>query len=328
MKKLTVLILLICLLFSLVPQAHAAGSASVTGPSTVRAGDTITVSFRAGGGILGGEGVLSYDSSLLKLNSCTAAIGGSWAVDFSGNSFVFYDNDMANPLNSMTTIFTASFTVNANVTPGTPISVTASGVILSDGDQDFGAGSPSWSATIAPPLSGNCDLASLSVSSGISPAFNPSVTNYSASVPFTTASVTVNAKAADSKAKVSVSNPGLTAGGTTEIRVTVTAENGAVKTYTVRISRAQDPNYVPSNNADLESLTVEGQVLSPLFAKDTLSYYIWLPYETETVKLAAKAADSKASVAIGEIPALTAGGVTDVPVTVTAVIASSYASLP
>lgn len=318
MKKLLIFAVTLCMLFTLVPHAHAAGTASLSGPSTVRAGDTITLSFRAGGGILGGNGTLSYDSSLLTFNGFSQTIGGSWVTELTGNHFVFYDNAMSNPIESSTTIFTLSFTVKANVAPGTPISVTASATTLSDGNQDFGVGSPSWSTTVAAPLSDNCDLASLALSTNISPAFDPKVTGYTASVPFATSSVTVNAKAADSNAKVSVSNPGLAAGGTTEIRVTVTAENGATKTYTVRVTRAQDPNYVPSSNADLEGITVTGTLFELYYNHEKHCYYLWLPYETESVALTGKAADAKASVAIDNVPAPVAGGVVTATVTVTA----------
>ena len=118
------------LLVSLAPAAFAAGSASMSGPAVVRAGDTITVSFVAGGGILGGSGSVSYDASKLTLKGYTQIIGGSWAVEFSGDNFVFYDNSMASPINGSTTIFTATFTVNAGLATGTAISVTASGVTL------------------------------------------------------------------------------------------------------------------------------------------------------------------------------------------------------
>ena len=156
LKKVISLLIVIALLACFVPAVSAAGSASMSGPSVVRAGDTITVSFSAGGGIYGGSGSVSYDSSQLTLQGYSQAVGGSWAVEFNGNSFVFYDNSMASPLSSSTTIFTATFAVKPGVATGASVSVTASGVTLSDGQQDIGAGSPSRSTTIAAPLSGNC----------------------------------------------------------------------------------------------------------------------------------------------------------------------------
>lgn len=316
MRKIAIFIALVVLLASLAPAVYAAGYGSLSGPSTVRAGDTITLSYSIGGGVYGANGTMSYDTSQLTLQGYNSTTPGGWQGSFNGNTFLFYDDTLANPVGGAT-IFTATFTVNENLAPGTTVSVSVSGTV-SDGNQDSGAGG-SWSATIAPPLSKNCDLASMNVTgAAISPAFSAEVTGYSASVPFATASVQVTAKAADEKAKVTISNPPLAAGGTTAISITVTAENGDTKTYTIRIAREQDPNYIPSNNSKLENLTVEGQTLSPAFSAEIAQYYIWLPYECQAVSVSGKAADGKASVTIGEMPVLEPGKAVDIPVTVTA----------
>lgn len=319
MKKLTILLVCVLLLTMLAPCVYAAGSAYMSGPDTVRAGDTITVSFVAGGGIYGGSGAVSYDPALLTLQGYTQSIGGSWAVEFNGNNFVFYDNNMNSPIGGSATIFTATFTVNGNLEAGTNISVSATGVTLSDGAADTYVGTCTYSATIAPPLSGNCQLGALTVSNAtISPAFSADVTEYSASVPYSTSSLQVSATAADSKASVVVSNTGLTAGGTTAVSITVTAENGAVKEYVIRVTRASDPNYVKSSNAELESLAVEGFILSPAFAADVTQYYVWLPYEQTSVTVKAEAEHAKASVDIANAEELAPGQATDIAVTVTA----------
>ena len=320
MKRLICILTVLLLLLSMVPLAWAAPYASMSGPSTVRAGDTITVSFAAGGGIHGCNGSVSYDSSLLTLNGYSSAVG-SWAVEFNGNTFVCYDNtsDMSAAINGTTTIFKASFTVNKSVAVGTAIAVSATGVALSDGTTETYAGTCTYSTTIAPPLSGNNKLGSLTVSNAtISPAFSPDTTKYTASVPFSTSSLQISATAADSKAKVSVGSTGLTAGGTTSIYITVTAENGSKKDYVIQVTRAQDPNYVPSSNADLKSLSVDGYNLSPVFDADVTQYYVWLPYEADAVTLKAEKADGKAKVAIGTYEELLPGKGTTVPVTVTA----------
>lgn len=319
MKKAALFLTLILLLSCTILTVSAAPSASMSGPSTVRAGDTITVSFSAGGGILGGSGTVSYDSSLLTLKGYTATIGGSWAVEFSGNSFVFYDNTMASPINGSSQIFTATFQVSSSVAAGSNISVTASGVTLSDGTQDTSAGSARYSATIAPPLSSNCNLSVLTVSNAtLSPAFSAGVTSYQVSVPYSTASLKLSATAADSKASVSINNPTLTPAATTTVSVTVTAENGATKTYSIKAARAQDPNYVKSNNANLGALSVDGFMLSPTFAADTDRYYVWLPYEVDSIAVKASADHSLASATVGELPELIPGKAADVAVTVTA----------
>ena len=318
MKKSICVVLILLLLIAVAPSAMAAGTAYMSGPGTVRAGDTITVSFYAGGGIFGGSGSVSYDTSLLTLQGYNQAIGGSWVVEFSGNNFVFYDNSMSSPV-SGAVIFTATFVVNASIGEGTAISVSANNVTLSDGKQDMAMGTCTYSATIAPPLSGNCRLGSLSVANAsINPGFSPDVLTYSASVPFETAALSLTAAAEHGGATVYIDNPGLAVAGTTNIRITVTAENGASQTYTIQVFRAQDPNYVPSANADLKELRVVDYQLSPQFSPEVTRYYVWPPYETETISINASVADNRARFDIAQQTELTPGAGTDIPVTVTA----------
>ena len=319
MKKIIGLLVVIALLASLAPAALAAGSASMTGPSVIRAGDVITVSFSAGGGIYGGSGTVSYDASQLTLQGYSQSVGGSWAVEFNGNNFVFYDNSMASPIDGMTTIFTATFQVNSGVAPGTGVSVSASGVTLSDGQNDMGAGSPTYSVTVAEPLSNNCNLAALNVANAsISPAFSVDNTEYYASVPYEVSALSLTAAAEHPGAQVTIGDTYLEEAATTSVKVTVTAETGATKTYVINVSRPRDPNYVESGNCNLADLWVEGFVLSPAFAVDVEKYYVWLPYETETVAIGATTEDSKASLAVDSSVVLEPGKGTDIPVTVTA----------
>lgn len=318
MKKSICLGLILLLLLGTAPAVMAAGNAYMSGPGVVRAGDTITVSFSAGGGIFGGSGSLSYDSSALALQGCNAAIGGSWAVEFSGNNFVFYDNSMASPIGDAV-IFTATFLVNSSAAEGTNISVSVNNITLSDGQKDMPIGTVSYSTAIAPPLSDNCRLAALTVgNTTITPGFSPDVLAYSASVPFEVSALNISADAEHSGAKVHVENPALAVAATTDVRITVTAENGAARTYVIHVSRPQDPNYVPSSNANLKDLSVEGYVLSPAFSTEQRQFYVWLPYETESVTVKAAVEDQRARVTIGELTELVAGQGNDIPVTVTA----------
>jgi hypothetical protein len=102
------------------------------------------------------------------------------------------------------------------------------------------------------------------------------------------------------------------------VTITVTAENGTKKTYSIRVKRAQDPNYVPSSDNHLSELTVEGFALSPVFSPDVKQYYVWLPYEQTSVNILAEAAHSLASVNVGVVPELIPGHGNDIAVTVTA----------
>lgn len=323
MKKivsiLTVLVLCLALMLPISVSA-ASASASLTGPGTVRAGDTITLSFNLNGsGIFGASGTLSYDSSQLTLSGTSQKIGAPWAVEFNGNNFVAYDNNLTNPINKTTALFSVTFKVNGSLAAGTSIKVSYTGVTASDGNADANVGTVTYSATIAAPLSTDNTLKSLTVSNAtISPAFNAGTTNYTAEVPFETSKLNVQAEANDSKATVSIYSPNLVPNGTTNVTVTVTAENGSAKTYTIAVKRAQDPNYKASSNNDLAGITVDGFLLSPVFSADNTRYVIWLPYETENVTVSGTAADSKASVAVEGGADLKAGQDNEIKVICTA----------
>lgn len=302
MKKvisiLTVLVLCLALMLPMTVSA-ASASASLTGPGTVRAGDTITLSFNLNGsGIFGASGTLSYDSSQVTLSGTTQKIGSPWAVEFNGNNFVAYDNNLSNPINGNKTLFTVTFKVKS-VAAGTNIKISYTSVKASDGSADANVGTVTYSTTIAAPLATDNNLASLTVSNAtISPAFSAGTTSYTANVPFEVSKLNVSATAADGKAKVSVNSPNLTPNGTTKVTVTVTAENGAKKTYTISVKRAQDPNYKASDNNKLSGISVDGFLLSPAFNTDTTQYVVWLPYETTSIKIGGSATDGKASVAV------------------------------
>ena len=312
--------ILLCVTLFAVTASAVSANATLTGPGTVRAGDTITLTLNLNGsGLYSASGALSYNSSQLTLVSTAQKIGNGWAVEFNGNNFVAIDNNLANPIKSNTALFTVTFKVNSSVAVGTKITVSYTDVTATDGNADANVGTVSYSATVAAPASKDNSLKSLSVSNAtISPAFNTNTTSYTAEVPFDVSKLNVSAAANDGKAKVSINSPNLKPGGTTNVTVTVTAENGSTKTYTIAVKRAQDPNYVASSNNDLSGITVNGFLLSPVFSADNTSYVIWLPYETDSVSVSGTAADSKAEVAVEGGTGLIAGADNEIKVICTA----------
>lgn len=286
----------------------SAASASLSGASAVRAGDTVTLTYSVSGNNLSGvSGELRYDASQLTLTGTKNLIGSTWKVEFSGNTFAVYDEALEHPINGSKALFSVTFRVK-NVAAGSKVTAEVRDTVLSDGATDSRVGTVGWSATVKPPLSGDNRLASLAAANAtISPAFSADVTSYTAAVPFEVSKLTITAKAADGNARVSVNSPVLKAGGTTNVTVTVTAENGAKKTYTIRVTRAQDPHYVPSANNALASIQVDGYVLSPPFSAEVGRYVVWLPYETERIAVSATPADGKASVTVQGGETLEAG---------------------
>ncbi len=92
------------------------------------------------------------------------------------------------------------------------------------------------------PLSADSTLSSLTVgNAAISPAFHCDTVEYTAQVPFGVDKLELHAQAAYGKAKVEISNPSLVPGGITPVTVTVTAENGTQRVYTISVTRAQAP---------------------------------------------------------------------------------------
>lgn len=322
MKKIISVLTILVLCFAMVVPisvSAASASATLTGPGTVRAGDTITLSFNfTGSGIYGVEGMLSYDSNQVTLSGTSQKIASPWKVEFNGNKFAAYDDSVETPINGSKVLFTVTFKVKS-VAPGTNIKISYTGVAATDGSADTKLGTISYSKTVAQPLSTENNLASLTVSNAtISPVFSAGTTKYTASVPFDVSKLNVSATAKDSKAKVSVNSPTLTPGGKTNVNVTVTAENGSKKTYTIAVTRESDPNYVASGNNNLSNISVDGFLISPVFDANTDKYVVWLPYETENVTVSGSAQDSKASVSVEGGSNLAAGQDNEVKVICTA----------
>ena len=273
-------------------QAEAAG-ASFSGSTSLRAGDRVTVTFSiSGSNIVAIQGSLSYDSNL-ELTGTSQLVSSPWAMDMNGSTVVLYDNSLSHPINN-SSVFSVTFRVKSGVAAGTAVSASVNNITVSDGSSDSSLGSASWSATIAAPLSSNAKLSSLSCGSGtLSPSFSADTTSYSVTVPYSVTSLSLNYATQDGGAKVSVSGNSLSVGSNT-VTLTVTAANGNTKNYTIRATRQQNPDYKPSSNAQLSSLSLSAGSLSPAFSSDVKEYVVYLPYETEHFELGGVAQDSKA----------------------------------
>lgn len=301
MKKLAFIGLLaaLCVLFVLpVPVFAATVTGTFTGPSTVRAGDSITLTYQIKGeDIKAFSASLEYDSTQVTLSKITKSIADPWSLTTNGDALMLADEQLSKPINKATKLFTVTFKVKSSLKVGTKINISVVDGMASAGSAQKVA-KVTYSATIAAPKSTNNKLKSLSVTGGeLAPTFGADITEYAVTVPFSIDKLEVKAAAADSKAKVSVDSPSLVVGENT-VTVTVTAESGAKQTYTIKVTREQDPNYVPADNALLSGITVEGYVISPFFDPAVTEYIVWLPYETERISVSGTPADSKAKVEV------------------------------
>jgi hypothetical protein len=302
MKKIISIFLALILCFgAMTLAAYAAeAKATFTGPESVRVGETITLTFQMSGkNIFGISGALEYDADQLELKSVDSKLQNNWMLEVSGNTFVAYDNNLEKPINKATTIFTVKFRVKGNLTVGTKIQVSLVNLKASEGNNDINLSNVKYTASVVPPLSKDNVLSGLTVKNAtVNPTFSGSVTEYTAEVPFSVEKLDITAKPRDDKAKVSIDNPKLKAGAVTDVKITVTAENGDKKVYTISVKRGQDPNYVPSGENTLSGISVEGFLISPHFDPNVTDYVIWLPYEVDSVQVSGTASSSLALVKV------------------------------
>ena len=277
---------------ALLPQRAEAASSSLSGDSTVQAGSTVTLTLSiSGSNVMGIEATLEYDSNTLEFTNYDQKISG-WTMDYNSNHFLLYG--VSNPINSSTGVLTVTFRVKSGLASGTALTAGFKNIVVSDGTKDETVSGTSWTGSVATPPSSNCDLSSLTCSNAtLSPAFNKSTTNYTATVPYAVESLNLSYKAADGSARVSVSGNTLVVGSNT-VTVTCTAATGAKKNYTITVTREQDPNYKPSTDALLKELTLDVGYLSPTFSGAVTEYVAYVPYETRSATLSGVAKDEKA----------------------------------
>lgn len=299
MKKIVkhLLVLSLSLVFLLGSKMDAyAADASLTGPSTVRAGDTITLTLKVSDdNKYLFEGNLNYDTSVLTLSSISATMNG-WKSEEGSGKILVYDDAYSTPINGSKNIAKLTFKVSNGVATGTTINISINNSYVTDGTNDSVFGTVSYSTTIAAPLSSNTNLSALSVEEGaLTPKFNAGTTSYSIpEVDFSVSKLNIKYATEDPKSTVSITGNELAVGANT-VSVTVKAENGATKTYKISVTRKQDPNYVPSSNAALGGISISSGAISPGFSSEVTDYIVYLPYEYvgQEFSVAGTAADAK-----------------------------------
>ncbi len=138
----------------------------------------------------------------------------------------------------------------------------------------------------------NNDLATLTSDMGtLVPAFDPAVTDYYLIIEAGTSQVNISGTA--NSATASVAGDGIITLSENKgiAEITVTAETGDSKTYTVNIDTA-----LPDTDATLSALSVDVGSLSPAFDPEITSYTLEVPEGTAKVNLLAVANSSEATV--------------------------------
>ncbi len=134
-------------------------------------------------------------------------------------------------------------------------------------------------------------LSSLSVSEGtLSPTFNKNTTSYTVTN-VNSSTINISAKAEASTASISGVGEKTLKYGANDFTITVTAENGIKKTYSIKIYRSDNRDKTNT----LSSLSVEGYTISPKFDKDTTTYTLKVKTDVTSIKVNASLESNKSS---------------------------------
>ncbi len=245
MKKIISFLIALILLTSVFvfPASAADNSVIILSSNTVTIGDsvTVTIKFTTDKPMYAYDYKLNYDANFLSYEGKAGvihdanALSGEKTVSF---SYTFKSIKVGLCNVSLTDSFYSSDGINDTPFPGASVSVTVKDV----------------------ELPANANLSSLTLSSGaISEKLTTTRTKYTASVPYETDKITFYTKTSDAKATVTGVTPNspLNVGANT-FKITVTAQNGSQKIYTVIITRreqgAEETPVEPTPDNPLETV--------------------------------------------------------------------------
>ena len=117
--------------------------------------------------------------------------------------------------------------------------------------------------------------------------FNPNTLNYNANVPYNVDKIIINAECGGINCKVTNIGEKKLSVGENKFEITVTAENGAKKSYYVNITKEG-----PSNDATLSKLTVydmnDENLIGDVFNSNKANYDIKVPYNFDKINIQAE----------------------------------------
>jgi len=254
-------------------KSNAASISVSTSKSSVSPGETFTATVSVSGGagkvtatVSNGSGGKTefLDNGSFSF-SCTAGSSGSVTISASG-SIADYETETESSKSASKTV--------TIIQPSTNTQGSSSGSSSSSG------GSSTGTSTNKKPKeevkkSSNNTLSTLAVAEGeITPVFEKDVREYALTIPYETTEVNVTATPSDSKATVAIEGNKDLKEGENTVTVKVTAEDGTVANYIIKVTRARVPLALSSLLVKYENQ--EGQIielpLNPVFNFATLEY--------------------------------------------------------
>lgn len=243
---LTSIFTLLLLLTNIIKVNAATANIQVTSNTNrIVVGNTFTVNVKvsASNTIGSWNWTISYDTKKLKLMSGPSTVAGYGDSKIKSKTYTYK--------------FKAISTGNASITVKSPEVYdykTEKALSISKGTKSI---SIITQAQLEASYSKNNNLKSLSVDGlKLSPEFNKNTTEYKVEASSNTEKVKINASKEDSKASIEGTGTHEVTEGENKIKVTVTAENGSTKTYTIVVN-VTDPNPINVKINDKEYTVVK-----------------------------------------------------------------------
>ena len=241
-KNLVSLALLCAMLFSLLQVSYAAGMSVSAGQSTVSVGRTVAFTITVPAGSEAWTYSVAYSANLTLESGDLAPMGFEFEGDNRTNQLVFRANDTGP---GSVWISAGSYCVSGedyDASGSASVSIVSAST-PDDSEPDYTPSTPGKSSNNA--------LASLTVSAGeLAPAFDPTITDYTLSLPLRTNKITFTATPSDSKATVQGDGEVALRSGENKVAVVVTAEDGSAKTYNITVKVAREPTVFFSLNGE------------------------------------------------------------------------------
>lgn len=193
-----------------------------------------------------------------------SAVVQKGASDSSGNLFLNADGSLPSASKSISIVVPTPAP-----TPTTTPNTNNNGNSNSNGNNTSNNGGSSANNGTTTKSSNNY-LSKLQVNvEGLSPNFSRTKTNYTLNVGNNISKINVTAVAEDSNSKVYISGNTDLKVGDNNVYITVTAQNGAKRTYSIIVTKSAN---LDDANSYLESLIIENAKISPEFSKEIFEY--------------------------------------------------------
>ena len=274
-KSVICIILILAVIVVLSPISKAAGLTISFSQSTANVGDNVTVTV-TGSGITGSVNLSVSGNATLSQNTVWVENGSA-----SVNATINGTGDIR---------ITATAASMADSTTAAEYTGSTGGTITVANTSSSGSSSSSSSSTESTPRattttsqeSSNANLSNLGIRPNDFSGFRPGTTTYNVTVPADVESVEVYATAQDSGATISGTGSRTLQNGANALNVTVTAEDGTTKTYTINVTREGEETTDEEDQAEentetvngLSNITIGNLELNPGFSPDTYEYTV------------------------------------------------------